>query len=90
MTISSSGWRDGLLARVHELYTERFPRSAEAYARAQRYLVDGGSHPARMFEPYAFRIVEARGSRVRDLDGCHRAPGPGAGRGLGLADGVPR
>ncbi len=67
--LASSKWREALVARVHEQYKDRYPRSGQAYARALRYLVDGGSHAARMFDPYAFRIEAAHGSQVRDLDG---------------------
>jgi len=69
MVSKAGAWREALIGRLQAQYEERHPRSAAAYARALRYLVDGGSHGARMFAPYAFRIVSAQGSRVRDLDG---------------------
>jgi glutamate-1-semialdehyde 2,1-aminomutase len=69
MTGSSGNWRDRLLARLRAQYEARFPRSGQAHSRAVRYLVDGGSHPQRLYDPYAFRTVAARGARVHDLDG---------------------
>jgi len=65
----AESWRDRLLARLRAQYEARFPRSGQAQARAERSLVDGGSHPQRLYDPYAFRMVAARGARVRDLDG---------------------
>ncbi len=69
MAGKAEGWREGLLARMVAQYEARFPRSGQAHARAGRHLVDGGSHPQRLYDPYALRIVQARGARVRDLDG---------------------
>ncbi|MDI7278063.1 MAG: aminotransferase class III-fold pyridoxal phosphate-dependent enzyme [Anaerolineae bacterium] len=62
-------WRDRLLADLRARYEQRFPRSLQAQERALRYLVDGGSHTMRLYDPFPFRAVSAQGSRVRDLDG---------------------
>lgn len=69
MAGKDGGWREKLLARLRAEYEARFPRSGQAHARAVRSLVDGGSHPQRLYDPYAFRAVAAHGARVRDLDG---------------------
>lgn len=65
----AEGWREALIGRLQEEYEQRFSRSRAAQARAERYLVDGGSHTLRLFEPFPFRIDWAQGARVRDLDG---------------------
>jgi glutamate-1-semialdehyde 2,1-aminomutase len=59
----------GLLAELGEELAERSPRSAEFNRAAKTNLVDGGSHTLRLMEPFAPRIVSARGSRVNDEDG---------------------
>jgi glutamate-1-semialdehyde 2,1-aminomutase len=59
----------GLLAELGEELAERSPRSAEFNRAAKTSLVDGGSHTLRLMEPFAPRIVSARGSRVTDEDG---------------------
>lgn len=53
---------------AHEL-ARRSPRSAALNRAARESLVDGGSHTIRLMEPFAPRIVSARGSRVTDEDG---------------------
>lgn len=58
-----------LLEALSQQYASQYPRSAEAHREALKYLIDGGSHTLRLFNPFPFRIVSASGSRVRDLDG---------------------
>ncbi len=58
-----------LLATLRTAYTEQYPRSAAADARARRVLVDGISHGARLFDPYPFRVAAAEGSAVTAIDG---------------------
>ena len=50
-------------------YQQRFPRSRLAQEKAESCLVDGGSHGARQWAPYSFRIRAAHGARVEDIDG---------------------
>ena len=69
MATDNRGWRDALLADLRTRYERRFVRSRQAQERALRYLIDGGSHTMRLFDPFPFRAVSAQGSRVRDLDG---------------------
>ena len=59
----------GLLAELGEELAERSPRSAEFNRAAKTNLVDGGSHTIRLMEPFAPRIVSARGGWVTDEDG---------------------
>jgi glutamate-1-semialdehyde 2,1-aminomutase len=59
----------GLLEEIAVELTDRSPRSAALNRAAQANLVDGGSHTIRLMEPFAPRIVAARGGRVTDEDG---------------------
>ncbi len=71
MSLAKTGARNyaGLLADIAELHTRRSPRSHRLAQESKRYLVDGGSHTLRLVQPFAPRIVAARGARVRDEDG---------------------
>jgi len=60
-----------LLSAIIEEYTRRFPRSAVRQQRALPFLIDGGSHTLRLFEPFPFRIDRAEGAWVYSIDG-HR------------------
>jgi glutamate-1-semialdehyde 2,1-aminomutase len=60
-----------LLQKLHQEYTQRFPRSQAAHVRANAVKVDGVSHDARSFDPFPFRVTAAQGAYVTDLDG-HR------------------
>jgi len=60
---------DRLFAALMADYARRAPRSAALHERAQRCLVDGGSHSLRLTPPFPPRIVAARGARIRDEDG---------------------
>jgi glutamate-1-semialdehyde 2,1-aminomutase len=57
-----------LLGELSQEMAERFPRSAALQRDACRYLVDGGSHPLRLMEPFPPRIASAEGGRVHDVD----------------------
>ena len=59
----------GLLKEIADELTDRSPRSAALNRAAKSNLVDGGSHTIRLMEPFAPRIVAARGGRVTDEDG---------------------
>jgi len=58
-----------LLARLEEEYARRSPHSRELGERARHSMVDGGSHPLRLIEPFPPRIAMARGAYVTDEDG---------------------
>lgn len=59
----------GLLAELAEELAKRSPRSAALDRAAKTNQVDGGSHTIRLMEPFAPRIVSARGGWVEDEDG---------------------
>ncbi len=58
-----------LLEELVRAYRQKNRKSEKFFARASRYQVKGGSHNLRLFDPFPFYDVEARGSRVKDLDG---------------------
>ena len=57
-----------LLVELKEQITERFPHSAASNETAKAYLVDGGSHTLRLFQPFPLRIVAAQGAWIKDED----------------------
>lgn len=58
-----------LLEELVCAYRRKHRKSERFFARASRYQVKGGSHNLRLFDPFPFYDVEARGSRVKDVDG---------------------
>lgn len=58
-----------LIENLSRDYIEEFPGAKREFERAQKYLINGGSHTMRLFEPAPFRVVEAAGSCVTDSDG---------------------
>ncbi|MGQ9472408.1 MAG: aspartate aminotransferase family protein [Candidatus Aminicenantales bacterium] len=58
-----------LMEEIIRVYRRKHRQSEKFYARASRYLLKGGSHNLRLFDPFPFYDVEARGSRVKDVDG---------------------
>jgi len=58
-----------LLGALRAEYAARAPKSAALNERAQRVLVDGGSHALRLMQPFPPRIAAARGGWVTDEDG---------------------
>ena len=58
-----------LMAELTEEYSKRCPGSAAVNRQACEYLVDGGSHPLRLMQPFPPRIVSARGGWLTDEDG---------------------
>jgi len=60
-----------LLGELRSEYAARAPKSAALNERAQRVLVDGGSHTLRLMQPFPPRIAAAHGAWVTDEDG-HR------------------
>jgi glutamate-1-semialdehyde 2,1-aminomutase len=60
-----------LVAQLQQEYTQRNPRSAQIEREAQRHLLNGANHMARHWNPFPFRITEAHGAYVDDVDGHH-------------------
>ncbi len=60
---------DEFYEKLKAEYEQQFPLAKLAQERAQRCLIDGGSHAARQWPPYAFRARSAHGARVEDIDG---------------------
>lgn len=58
-----------LLGELRAEYAARAPKSAALNERAQRVLVDGGSHTLRLMQPFPPRIAAAHGAWVTDEDG---------------------
>lgn len=58
-----------LLAELAEAYARHSPRSRELHERAQRVMVDGGSHSLRLIQPFPPRIARAQGAWLTDEDG---------------------
>jgi glutamate-1-semialdehyde 2,1-aminomutase len=50
-------------------YRSTHKKSAALIRQASRFLVKGGSHNLRLFEPFPFIDTQASGSRVKDIDG---------------------
>jgi len=50
-------------------YRTRTPESEKLFERAKKVMAGGVCHNIRYFPPYPFYIKEARGSKVRDVDG---------------------
>ncbi len=67
--MSESNRHERLLQELRQEYEARFPLSRTAHTQSERWLVDGGSHGVRLFEPYPFHITAAAGATVTDLDG---------------------
>jgi glutamate-1-semialdehyde 2,1-aminomutase len=58
-----------LINELKTAYIEYAPRSAALNERAQRVLVDGGSHALRLMQPFPPRVVQAQGGWIKDEDG---------------------
>jgi glutamate-1-semialdehyde 2,1-aminomutase len=58
-----------LRQRLIREYRRKTPKSREAFRRAARVMVDGGSHTMRLWPPYPFFAASAEGPAVRDIDG---------------------
>jgi glutamate-1-semialdehyde 2,1-aminomutase len=61
--------REELLNQLQQQYRETHPKSADYFAKSLKYLIQGGSHNLRLFAPFPFYDVRAKGARVVDLDG---------------------
>lgn len=61
--------REELLNQLQQRYRESHPKSADYFTKSLKYLIQGGSHNLRLFQPFPFYDVRAKGARVVDLDG---------------------
>jgi glutamate-1-semialdehyde 2,1-aminomutase len=57
------------MKELNEAYAQHSPQSALLNQRAQKVMIDGGSHGLRLIKPFPPRIVSAKGARVKDEDG---------------------
>ena len=60
---------DRLRGHLVREYKKRTAKSRAAFGRAEKVLVEGGSHTIRLWRPYPFFAAGAEGARVRDVDG---------------------
>lgn len=60
---------DRLVAETHERYRSARPRSADLDRRARRVLPGGNTRSVLDFAPFPFRVSEARGAALVDVDG---------------------
>ena len=60
---------DRLRGHLVREYKKRTAKSRAAFVRAEKVLVEGGSHTIRLWRPYPFFAAGAEGARVRDVDG---------------------
>jgi len=61
--------RDKLRDLLAGKYTKRTARSRAVFRRAQKVMIEGGSHTIRLWKPYPFFAARAAGPLVRDIDG---------------------
>lgn len=61
--------RERLYAQLKAEYEERFPRSRAFHQQAGARLVSGGSHTARLYDPFPVWTETAAGAHIGDLDG---------------------
>ncbi len=61
--------KDAVLSGLIQEYQKTHKKSGEFFARANRFLIRGGSHNLRLFSPYPFYDVRSQGSKVTDVDG---------------------
>jgi len=59
---------EGLTERIHEVYRQRTPQSAEWYERASQSLVTGVTGTVRYFAPYPLYFAGGEGPRATDID----------------------
>ncbi|MFO7733452.1 MAG: aminotransferase class III-fold pyridoxal phosphate-dependent enzyme, partial [Candidatus Aminicenantes bacterium] len=60
---------DRLRGHLVREYKKKTAKSRAAFGRAEKVLVEGGSHTIRLWRPYPFFAAGAEGARVRDVDG---------------------
>ena len=52
-----------------DLYQQKTPLSKKLFERSKRVMPGGISHNVHYFPPYPFFLKEAKGSKIRDVDG---------------------
>jgi glutamate-1-semialdehyde 2,1-aminomutase len=58
-----------LVAQLESRYQKRTRKSLAVHRRAEKVMVQGGSHTMRLYHPYPFQIAGAQGAWVKDVDG---------------------
>jgi glutamate-1-semialdehyde 2,1-aminomutase len=61
--------KERLLSDLIEEYKKKHLRSEQWFEKSRQYLIMGGSHTLRLFQPFPFYDVRCQGSKVTDLDG---------------------
>jgi glutamate-1-semialdehyde 2,1-aminomutase len=60
---------DRLRGHLVREYRKKTAKSRAVFHRAEKVMVEGGSHTIRLWRPYPFFAVSAEGPTVRDVDG---------------------
>ena len=60
---------DQAVARAHEDYVHRHPRSAALHVRASEVMPGGNTRSVLHFDPFPFRVSAAEGAEITDVDG---------------------
>lgn len=60
---------DRLRGRLVKEYRKKTGKSREVFRRAEKVMIEGGSHTIRLWRPYPFFAASAEGPAVRDVDG---------------------
>ena len=60
---------DAAVARAHERYTDRRPRSGQLHRAALAVMPGGNTRSVLHFRPFPFRVATAVGSQITDVDG---------------------
>jgi len=58
-----------IFAYLVDEYQRHSPKSAQMHQRAEKFMVDGGSHAIRLIDPFPPRILSAKGAYITDVDG---------------------
>jgi glutamate-1-semialdehyde 2,1-aminomutase len=61
--------KKALLSEIISEYKKKHKKSEEHYKKSVRYLIRGGSHTIRLWEPFPIYDVHCQGSKVIDIDG---------------------
>ena len=60
---------DRLRGHLVKEYRKKTAKSRAAFRRAEKVMIEGGSHTIRLWRPYPFFAASAEGPAVRDVDG---------------------
>ncbi len=61
--------KKALLQELMQNYLQSHKKSEEFYQKASQFLIKGGSHNLRLFDPFPFYDLKCQGSRITDIDG---------------------